>query len=315
VLAFPFDLRLWTGVDESLIPGTVAYLRFANRRDLIELFNHQLSQSAVRDCRLRIPLTQRLFERLSNTPPWTEIPKGSHLHRLKRDVLILLSNRGEPNLTLRLDVGEVAHLHTWEEPDEFFPASLDAMREDWIEMVGVCAFEDELPAREFTQPLQALGVCIVTSFTEDLEARLSRQPLLEAGNCEEVRVPLLFQTDEWQWQRWLRKYIWKDERLPLAPVGYVPPDGWQPGERPSRYGYRDGLGGVWEWEGGRAQNERNPFGGHWNIQLPDGQTKRQWVTFIEERTGKAIATHPDHISHINVEPDGQIADLTFEWLD
>lgn len=315
VVAIPFDLRLWTGVRDGAGAGKI-YSRFVVRRDLIYRINELLSQGKIPDCRLNIPLTQRLFEQLSTTPPWTEIRKGSLLHRLKITVLAVLRNkRNATGLTLYVDLREVEHLHTWEEPDGFFPPTLAAMKEDWVEMVGICTFEEAVSARGFEQPVPILDTCVITTFSEASEAQIVRRSLADTAVEEERRIPLLFQSDAWTWRRLVRRVIWADERLPLGPIGYTPPQDWQLGNRPRRYRrtYRDSLGGLWEWESGRASDERNPFGGHWNVQLPDASVKHRWVGWIEECSGREISTPPDSISHINVEPDGRIADRTFDW--
>lgn len=317
VIPLPFDLRLWTGVDESDISETETYLRFAKRRDLVNEINQLLAESAIPQCRVRIPLTQRLYEQLSNIPPWSEIKRGSHLHRLKRTVLALLRNKkSAAGLMLYLDVSEVEHLYTWETPENFFPTALNAMQESWIEMVGICAFETTLAARELDQSAHLLGSGIITPFSEALEAQVIRRSLTDELTEDEARhVPLLFQSELWSWIQLIRRYIWKDKRLPLGPLGYTPSSDWQPGSRPRRYrnAYPDALGGLWEWEGGRASDKRNPFGGHWNVQLPDASAKRQWVQRIENCYGQQICTKPESISHINIEPNGQIDDKTFQW--
>jgi len=319
VIAFPFDLRLWTGVHGSTVSNAQVFFRFVERRDLVRELNQQLSRSTIQDCHLHIPLTQRLYEQLSNTPPWSEVRRGSHLHRLKRDVLALLRNKqGAAGLTLYVDVEEVVHLHTWEEPSGFFPSTLVAMQESWVEMVGVCAFEGAVSARGFNQPVPILESCVITTFSDVSEARIARRSLADMPiEDEERRIPLLSQTDMWAWERRVRKFIWQEEKLPLGPIGFCPLENWDPGERPRRYqnAFRDALGGLWEWEGGRAMSDRNPFGGHWNVQLPDDSVKRRWVSWIEERSGRQICTRSDKISHINVEPDGRIVDKTFEWCD
>ncbi|MEA3310274.1 MAG: hypothetical protein U9Q70_12305 [Chloroflexota bacterium] len=315
VIAFPFDLRLWTGVDDRAVSDAQVFFRFVERRDLVRKLNRQLSTSAIQDCRLRIPLTQRLYKQLSNTPPWSEVRKGSQLYRLKRGVLALLRNKkGAAGLTLYMDVSDVEHLYTWEGPDGFFSPSLVAMQESWVEMVGVCAFEGAVSARGFDQPVPILANCVVTTFSDVSEAWIARCSLADMPiENEERRIPLLSQTDMWAWERMARKFIWQDERLPYGPIGYCPPDAWKPGERPSHYSYVDRFGGKWKWEGGRAHTERNPFEGHWDVQLPDNRVKQRWVNWIEKQSGRQICTRPNQISHINVEPDGQIVDMTFEW--
>lgn len=315
----PFDLRLWTGVVESTDPDADVYSQFAQRRDLVKSLNALLSKSVFGNCRLRVPLTQSLFEQLATTPPWSEIEKGSLLHRLKAVVLALLRNRqGAEGLTLYVDVGETVHLHTWEQPSGFFSSSLLPMREDWVEMVGVCAFAETVSSREFAQPMPVLGTCVITAFSDASQARISRRPVincLEGDWATEATVPLLSESDAWAWERVMRRYIWQDERLPLGPVGYIPTEDWRLGSRPRRHhnAYRDALGGLWEWEGGRATSGHSD--GHWNVQLPNPSVKHQWVRWIEKCTEQEITSPPDSITHINVEPNGQIVDFTFQWCE
>jgi len=317
IIALPFDLRLWTGIDSDTVSEEEAFFRFVERRDRVREFNQHLSKGAIQNCRLYVPLTQRLYEQLSNTPPWSEVRKGSFPHRLKSVVLASLRNKRITRITLVVDVEHVVHLHTWQEPDGFFPSSLIPMKDAWVEMVGVCAFEGAVSAREFEHPLPILETCVITAFSGASEARIVRSPLADMTVEEERHLRLLFQSDAWTWKRWVRRVIWADERLPLGPIGYTPPTDWQLGNRPRRYrgAYRDSLGGLWEWESGRASDDHNPFGGHWNVQLPDASVKHRWVNWIEERTGREISTRPDLISHINVEPDGRIADRTFDWQE
>lgn len=310
VITCPFDLRLWTGVDGSAISDAKVYLRFVERRELVCELNRQLSTSAIQDCRLCIPVTQRLYEQLSNTPPWSVVRKGSHLYRLKRDVLALLRNKqGAAGLTLYVDVKEVVHLYTWKEPDGFFPSVLVAMQESWVEMVGVCAFEDAISVRGFDQHVPTLGSCVITTFADAPKARITRHSLADMPAAEEThRIPLLSQSDTWSWKQLVRSFIWDDERLPFGPIGYCPPDAWKPGERPSHYGYVDRFGGKWKWEGGRAYTERNPFEGHWNVQLETHKAQNGWRRLLELAYKKHVHwTKPRH-PHVNIEVDGRITD-------
>jgi len=314
ILALPFDLRLWTGVngDEKV---KEIYLRFADRRNKIQHLHQKIAASPVSHCLLRIPMTEALYVQLSGIPSWTDIRPGSHLHRFKRDVLALLrGKKGAAGLMLYMNTCENVYVHIWEDPADFFPPTLAPLQENWLEMVGMCAFEPSLSAHDSPERLPVLGCCVITNYTESFEARLTRCPVNAlSGTKEHQRIPLLSQVDAWAWERIVRRMLWQDERLPFGPIGYCPPEQWQMGERPSRYGYCDVFGGVWQWEGGRAITERNPFGGHWNVQLPQARIKHRWVDWIQACTRRAIATRPELLSHINVEPDGQIADLTFSW--
>jgi len=322
IQALPFDLRLWTGVEDDPVQDELIYTRFTERRDRVYDLNRRLSDHpALQDCLLRIPLTQRIFERLCNIPPWSEINRGSSLYHLKVMVLSLLRNRQEAaGITLYLDTGTVEHLYEWSAPANFFPRALAVMQEDWVEMIGMCAFEPILIVREFAPSLPVLATWIVTPYSESSEAQITRRPL-EGTSVEECRLPLFFQTDVWTWECRVRQSLWEDERLPFngpsGPFGYRPSSDWRPGARPRPYqaAYRDSMGGLWEWESGRAVSDQNPFGGHWNVQLPDASVRRRWVAHLQERSGRTIQTRADAISHINVEPDGSIVDMTFAWDD
>jgi hypothetical protein len=275
-----------------------------------------MSKSAIQDCRLYVPLTQPLYEQLSNTPPWSEVRAGSFLHRLKSVVLASLRNKRTSRLTLFIDVEHIVQIYTWQEPEGFFPSALIPLKDAWVEMVGVCAFESAVAAREFDEPLPVLGSCIVTPFSQASHARITRRPVVGEAEDDERCISLLFQSDTWTWKRWVRRVIWDDERLPLGPIGYIPPSDWQLGNRPRRYrgGYRDSLGGLWEWEK-RVVTDCHPFDGHWNVQLPDASVKHRWVRWIEKCSDREISSPPDSISHVNIEPDGRIADRTFDWQE
>lgn len=96
----------------------------------------------------------------------------------------------------------------------------------------------------------------------------------------------------------------------LTLAEYMPPKG-----QPLRdavdgvSGYKDALGGIWQWEGGRAQTDINPFGGHWNVQLVDNRARRNWTRWLEEVHQQRVRLQS---THINVEPDGRIVDRTFD---
>lgn len=316
ILALPFDLRLWTGVNGDANTAEI-YLRFAARRDSVQQYHRKITNMATPYFSLRIPMTQALYEQLSMIPSWTDIQRGTPLYRLKRDVLALLRSKQEAaGLMLYINASENVYQYTWNEPADFFPLALTSCWENWLEMVGICAFESAISARDFPQPVPLLGCCVVTHYADVHKAHLTRSlidsaPAMERKQC----IPLLSQLDAWAWERMVRTMLWDDERLPFGLIGYCPPEPWQMGERPSHYDYRDRWGGIWQWEGGRAMDERNPFGGHWNVQLPDASVRRRWVNWIQQCTGRTIATSPDRITHINIEPDGCIGDMTFNWQE
>jgi len=327
IQATPFDLRLWTGINVSSPPNPAGfedvYARFATRRDLLFDINKRLSGNpTVADCTLCIPLSQAMFEQLCNTPPWSEIDTGTRLHKLKVTVLSLLQSRQKAeNVTVYLEPGEAEHFYEWLGPTDFFPADLAPdLCDHWVKVVGLCAFQDHVLLRNHPKPVAILSTWIVTDQPHSSKARLERQHKTR-GEIERQRVPLISGTVIWDWEMLVRESLWKDKRLPFngpaGPIGFCPPENWSPGEHPRRYqnAYRDALGGLWKWGGGRAVSDHNPFGGHWDVQLPDDSVKRRWVNWIEERSGRQISTRSNKISHINIEPDGRIDDPTFEWCD
>jgi len=333
----PLDLPLLTACTDTPIVDfgeheQQAYQTFAQYRDQLESFNARLSQNlAVSACLLRIPLTEALANRLHLF--WLTVPYAQ-LRLLRIVVMALLSNRTQrQDLTVWLDDAQVAQ-HAYQLAGgnsdgcnddispHFFPASLPvALCNAWVETLGACAFECGVAASRVS-PVQIGTVWVVSDRVVSPEMVLRRTPILSPESVpEECIVPLLARPDDWAWERMVRRTLWKDERLPFngprGPFGYCPPDGWHPGERPRRYqnAYPDTLGGLWEWESGRAVSQENPFRGHWNVQLPDASIRRRWVNWIETRSERAVQTRVDLVSHINIEPDGCIGDLTFKWDD
>ena len=75
-------------------------------------------------------------------------------------------------------------------------------------------------------------------------------------------------------------------------------------------GYKDALGGLWQWEGGRARTT-SPFDGHWNVQLLNARAKQNWKRWLEEVYQQPVQSLGNHI---NVEPDGRIVDRTFAFV-
>lgn len=325
IMATVFDLPLLTACTDKPIEDIDAYEHqaydaFAARRDCIVNINRCLKgHPPVADCTLRIPLTESLSDQLNAF--WAHIPY-SQLYWLRTIILALLAGRDDRwrdnQLVFGLVDNEIVHIYQLnnDDNDDFFPTSLPVeLRDAWVETVGVCAFEQGAANPQVT-PAPIGAVWIVTGRATLSQVSIQRASLEQGAESEEQTVPLFAQSEMWAWELRVRRFIWQDERLPFGPIGFCPLEDWNPGERPRRYqnAFRDALGGLWEWEGGRA-TERNPFGGHWNVQLPNGQIKRQWVAWIERCTGQEIITNPDSITHINVEPDGHIADRTFDWSD
>jgi hypothetical protein len=75
------------------------------------------------------------------------------------------------------------------------------------------------------------------------------------------------------------------------------------------HGYLDDLGGVWQWEGGRAALQ-TPFAGHWNVQLT-GPAFSAWENYLSVCLGQRIRLRSNHV---NIEANGNIVDDTFDRL-
>ena len=326
ILATVFDLPLLTACTDEPIKDIDAYeaqaaAAFVARRDCIVNINRCLKgHPPVADCALRIPLTENLSDQLNAF--WAYIPY-SQLYLLRTIILALLAGRDDrwrdDQLVFRLADNEIVHIYQSNNDanDGFFPASLPVeLRNAWVETVGVCAFEQGVANSQVT-PVPIGAVWIVTDRATPSKVFIQRVPREQGAESEEQAVLLFAQSDMWAWEIKVRKFIWQDKRLPFGPIGFCPSENWSPGERPRRYqnAYRDALGGLWEREGRRAVSDRNPHGGHWNVQLPNNSVKQRWVNWIEERSGRQINTQANKISHINVEPDGNIGDKTFEWCD
>lgn len=319
-----FDLPLLTACTDDPIQDIGAYEEqayntFKRYRDQLQAINAKLMRhSALDAARLGIPLTSDLSDGLHLL--WAVVPY-SHLRKLRTIIMALLSGRNQqPGLIVWLNDAPIGYAYQLSIEsgggERFFPAILpEALCRAWTIAVGDCAFGRGL-AEPQTSSSPIGAVWIVSDRTLPQAMCLTRTPQGVHGAApEEALVPILTRPDAWAWERNVRRALWNDDRLPYGPIGYYPPEGWQTGQRPSRYGYHDCFGGVWQWEGGRAMDERNSFGGHWNVQLPDASVRRRWVNWIQQCTGRTIATSPDRITHINIEPDGCIGDMTFEWQE
>lgn len=303
-------------IDKALHYGQV-YERFRKLAELLDGTNRRLLENPeLGSLGLRIPLTDRLYAELVNTPPWSEVSNtgGRNLYIFKGKILSFLNRH-----LVRLTESE-EYLYSSLNEQEFFPYDVPKRLVDlWIDTVGACYSKyDGTELGGCETPVQALWIANDNTCVPD-EFCVCRIRL-EADCREEFRIRSLNSLDRWRWEVFVREFLWHDPRLPFCgpdgPFGYRPPDGWQPGERPSRYGYKDALGGIWKWEGGRAQNnELNPFNGHWNVQLPDSQTRHRWIPWVETCIERTVRTQPDRVAHINVEPNGQLVDKTFEWSD
>jgi hypothetical protein len=335
IQAIMLDLPLLTAATDEDIEDFRAYeeqaaITLGCYRDQLMDINRRLSCNPAITVQLRIPLTGRLVDHLHLF--WCQQPY-SQLRMLRTIVMALLAGRHQvPELITVLDDIQIEHSYELKEvsdsegrkqPTLTFPQVLSQeLCAAWIETLGLCIFACGMTAPHIS-PHPLVGAWIASDrellstvcVTRTLRPSPDQEP--EETEVEEAEVAVLVQPNEWTWKRWLRRYIWKDERLPLEPIGFCPPETWQPGQTPRRYqnGYQDNLGGLWEWEGGRAIDDRNPFGGHWNIQFANSSVKHQWVKWIEQCTGWRITTRPTDITYINVEPDGNIGDRTFDWYE
>jgi hypothetical protein len=327
IQAILLDLPLLTAATDDGIADFGAYEEqaydtFRRYRDQLVDINRRLSCNPAITVQLRIPLTERLFNHLHLF--WSQKPY-SQLRMLRTIVMALLAGRRQrqiPELITVLDDIQIEHSYQLREardnegkkqPALTFPQALSQeLCEAWIETLGACIFACGMTAPQISlEPLA--GVWITSDRRLPATVYIRRIFCLSPGQePEDAEVSVLAQPDAWMWERWLRQMLWDDKRLPFGPIGYLPPEQWRLGDRPSRYGWRDRFGAVWKWAP-RAGTERNPFAGHWDIQFPNPSIKHQWVQWIEKCTGWQINTRPTAINHINIEPDGTITDKTFTY--
>lgn len=322
IQATPFDPVVLTGaVDEPVQDYEVyserVYRQFAERRDRFQDANSRLAGTpGLGGFGLRLPLTEDLFLQLRDTPLWSQVRRNSPLYKLKLAILAFLGNQQRNlNSTVYLNNAEIEHTYRLVNAPAFFLRSLaPELCDAWVEAVGACAFGHGVIEPQGT-PLYIHAVWVVSVEQQrgTRELRIACTHILEAdGNSEGCGLPVLTETDLWCWEFLVRESLWQDRRLPFrgpgGPFGYCPPQGWQPGERPSKYGYQDALGGRWEWKGGRARIV-SPLDGHWDVQLPDSQARQRWTSCLEKGFQTPVRLRKNYI---NIEVDGQIADRTFD---
>ena len=331
VQATPFDLTLLTGeTNEAIQDREIHYAQvliwFTTLRDWFLHTNRRLSENPslathAEDHALsvRIPLTEQLFWQLCDTPPWSNVNRGSNLATLKSLVLAFLNRE---DCILELDDTEVETDQSYEllNVPNFLPRTLAVgLRENWVKTAGACGV-----ARGMADPFICLepihAVWVISAQKQVSPLRITRRKLSNNEAQEEIILPILPSLDEWAWEKMVRASLWQDIRLPFngphqdGPFGYRPLSDWQPNQRPktSRIqgttGYKDALGGLWQWEGGRARTT-SPFDGHWNVQLLNSAAKQNWRRWLEETYQQPVKLLS---SHINIEPDGRIVDRTFD---
>ena len=335
--ATPFDLCLFNGA--GILPADDLDSQQIHVRELFrwcsEQFvktNQRLSKNlALRGCRLALPMTEELFEALQNLPSWQAVSGRAALHLHKASVLRFLrsnnQNGGSPILHLAQDS---THLYTILAPADFFapglPATLQAF---WSESSGACVFGNA----QMLEPVEAVGIsaCWVISpgrGQRPNQIEIQAQPMEDGGANKTRAISMLStpfvcldeieQIDFWPWECIVRQALWQDERLPFygpgGPFGFRPgvESGWQPGQRPTTvpgqvHGYLDDLGGVWQWEGGRAALH-TPFAGHWNIQVT-GPAYYAWENHLSVCFGQRVRMR---YNHVNIEANGNIVDDTFD---
>jgi len=335
--ATPFDLCLFTGV--GILPSDNLDAQQIHVRELFRWCSEQFiktnqrlgKNSALQGCQLALPMTEELFEALRDAPSWQAVSGRATLRLHKASVLrFLRSNNqqgGSPILHLAQDN---TYLYTVIAPVDFFASELPAAtRDSWSETSGACAFGNA----QTLEPAEAAGIsaCWVISpgrGQRSKQIEIQAQSMEAEGVNETRVVPMLSspaicpdeigQIDFWPWEKCVRQALWRDERLPFygpdGPFGFRPgvESGWQPGQRPSTvpgqvHGYLDDLGGVWQWEGGRAALH-TPFAGHWNIQVT-GPAYYAWENHLSVCFGQRVRMR---YNHVNIEANGNIVDDTFD---
>ena len=328
IQATPFDLTLLTAATNDLIQDRETHyeeilILFTRFRDWFLNTNRRLEENpTLADLGLRIPLTESLFWQLCDTPPWSQVNRRSRLYTLKRSVLALLQRT---NFILELDDTEVENGQIYQllNAPNFLPRSLaPELCDDWLKTAGACGFARGIAEPEIClEPIHAVWVISASPEhnTRSEHLKIARTTTSD-GDSEECVLPLLTQADQWAWERLVRESLWKDIRLPFngpdGPFGYRPLPSWEPNQRPKSTrvqgttGYKDALGGLWQWEGGRARTT-SPFDGHWNVQLLNARAKQNWKRWLEEVYQQPVQSLGNHI---NVEPDGRIVDRTFAFV-
>ncbi len=314
--ATPFDLCLFTGVgiaaDDPDTPPALAarnMLKWCSER-FIETNQRLNKNHALQGCRLALPMTEALFTALQNTPSWQAVSGRAALREHKASVLsFLMSNRengGSPIWYLEQDNENIYSVLA---PADFFtPDTALGLQESWSESTGSCGF-DHVRASAPDESARVISTWVVSPGRGPRSAQIEMQaqPIQPGLHQEQRDLPMLSvpvespddnkQIDAWPWERLVRLALWQDERLPFygpsGPFGFQPPAeaGWRPGQRlPSApgavHGYLDALGGVWQWEGGRATINR-PLGGHWNVQLV-GPAYLAWQTHLGDCLGQNV---------------------------
>lgn len=292
-------------------------------KNWLEHTNRRMQQNpslAALNCQgLAIPLTDNLHYEFENTPPWSELSRAggrSSLYLLKGQIIQFLRK-----YKLYLMDFEIEHLYDPVNGEEFFPYAISTtLRDLWTTATGACYSKREGTEPEVCQsPIYAVWI-IAGSPCLPNELQISRTHI-SSEHSSKLKILSRNPEDHWAWESLVREHLWQDIRLPFhGPTGlfgYRPSPDWEPSRRPTSTsvdgvsGYKDTLGGIWQWEGGRAQTNINPFGGHWNVQLVDNRARRNWTRWLEEVHQQEVRLQSNHI---NVEPDGRIVDRTFNFV-
>ncbi len=341
IQATPFDLYLFLLQDIS--PGIDRYNyyeltlnRFLWCRSCFLDINNRLEQNpSTRTCCLKLPMTENLSHQISDSPSWELAKQDGRVRLLRTSASAFLIGRnssgGSPVLHLEED-GEF--FYGVESIDDLFPGIPDQnVKQYWMESFGICAFQR---AFEIGQGdiADIIGCWVVCPGRNELgvEILVNSQNIHDQDISLDVTIEILFDDNNIvpgqelelrSWELLTRKSLWGDERLPfLGPRGDFgfrphPANNWQPGTNITQTringerGYLDEFGGLWQWEGRRAQTV-GIFDGHWNVQLINQQSSNQWLNHLEEIYKCEIRLESDHI---NIETDGRIVDRTFQILE
>jgi len=335
IQATPFDLTLFAvDIDPQSANWTeqleLALNWFKWCREQLQESNRRLNSTpSLGNVHLKVPMTGWLFEQLCEIPPWPRCQQGGPATTLKISILSFISSRSpriSENPILRLEI-DTEWKYQITKPNNFFSDLVHhELKEAWTESVGICAFQrcDNIVNSWVVSPgRQHLTNHLALTATDIYQ---------EVNISRTIELPMMINSEQWPedgkpniwiWECALRRALWCDERLPFSgpngSLGFHPhPDNhWHPGGRLTMksingiHGYLDELGGLWQWEGGRAITD-TPFDGHWNIQLSNHTIQREWVRYLEVNINQRLELQSNHI---NIDADGRITDRTFDVIN
>lgn len=335
--AAQFDLVLLTAgnvADSDQAEIRRLQQNFTKCRDWLADVNRRLAQNpALRrlDLAVRMMITSRFQQRLSDFYSQRKSHRQSALGGLHVIVSQFIDNQARvgPSV-LFLNQEQINRIYTLK-TQEFIPATVanhlnaawDDLSRSWVAIAGDSAFDSNhglLPAGD------DLYSTWIVSWGRNLGRIVNNDEIEVSTDAASCPLPVFWHSNfqGLEWECFVRERLWQDPRLPFwgpaadGHFGYQPPDEWRPGEpvptaRHDRSrGPLDRLGGIWIW-GRRAG--ANIFNGHWDIQLPNGRSRNQWLAYIKNQN--AVLREQDlkpisiarNCTHINVEPTtGQITD-------